>query len=219
MGLLHSTLPQTGHIQAGCSAFIRISTIWRCFYNLALALSSRRAGAAAADQQHRGLAANPVHLCNAPGVSLYCCWCRTPERRGQKLPTSAAAGTCASRTMERPWLVVLQWVLWGDSSGLTVLSAVWWLALPLAYFVYAMLRARTGKPISPPGCCIHTRLWTWKAGPQKVLPQRGGGAGGVFSPWAVYLWAWTAIGIGGMTVETEEKLTKLFFPVPAAEPR
>ena len=51
-----------------------------------------------------------------------------------------------------PWLVVLQWVLWGDKSGLTVLSAVWWLVLPLAYFAYAMLRARTGKPIG------HTRL-------------------------------------------------------------
>ena len=51
-----------------------------------------------------------------------------------------------------PWLVVMQWVLWGDKSGLTVLSAVWWLVLPLAYFVYAMLRARTGKPIG------HTRL-------------------------------------------------------------
>ena len=51
-----------------------------------------------------------------------------------------------------PWLVVLQWVLWGDKSVLTVLSAVWWLVLPLAYFAYAMLRARTGKPIG------HTRL-------------------------------------------------------------
>ena len=51
-----------------------------------------------------------------------------------------------------PWLVVGQWLLWGNKAGLTAASAARWLVLPLAYFVYAMLRARTGRPIG------HTKL-------------------------------------------------------------
>ena len=46
-----------------------------------------------------------------------------------------------------PGLVVLQWLLWQDKTGLTVGHAAWWLVLPLAYFAFAMLRARTGVPI------------------------------------------------------------------------
>ena len=46
-----------------------------------------------------------------------------------------------------PGLVVLQWLLWQEKSGLTVGHAAWWLVLPLAYFAFAMLRARTGVPI------------------------------------------------------------------------
>ena len=46
-----------------------------------------------------------------------------------------------------PGLVVLQWLLWQDKTGLSVRHALWWLVLPLAYFAFVMLRARTGKPI------------------------------------------------------------------------
>ena len=46
-----------------------------------------------------------------------------------------------------PGLVVLQWLLWQDKSGLTLVHAVWWLVLPLAYFAFAMLRAKSGVPI------------------------------------------------------------------------
>ena len=46
-----------------------------------------------------------------------------------------------------PGLVVLQWLLWQDKSGLTVGHAAGWRVLPLAYFAFAMLRARTGVPI------------------------------------------------------------------------
>ena len=49
-------------------------------------------------------------------------------------------------------MVVGQWLLWGNKAGLTAASAARWLVLPLAYFVYAMLRARTGRPIG------HTKL-------------------------------------------------------------
>ena len=44
-----------------------------------------------------------------------------------------------------------QWLFLADKTGLSLLCAVWWLALPLAYFAYAMLRARTGKPIGHTG--------------------------------------------------------------------
>ena len=74
------------------------------------------------------------------------------RRRGQKFADFGGSLGNLCVHYGTPWLVVMQWVLWGDKSGLTVLSAVWWLALPLAYFAYAMLRARTGKPIG------HTRL-------------------------------------------------------------
>lgn len=50
-----------------------------------------------------------------------------------------------------PGLVVLQWLLWQDKSGLTVADALWWLVLPLAYFAFVMLRARGGKPIGRSG--------------------------------------------------------------------
>lgn len=46
-----------------------------------------------------------------------------------------------------PGLVAVQWLLWQDKAGLTVWNAVWWLVLPVAYFAFVMLRARTGKPI------------------------------------------------------------------------
>lgn len=46
-----------------------------------------------------------------------------------------------------PGLVVAQWLLWQDKSGLTAGDAARWLVLPVAYFVFVMLRARTGRPI------------------------------------------------------------------------
>ena len=46
-----------------------------------------------------------------------------------------------------PWLTVVQWLLWQDKSGLTVRHALYWLALPLAYFTFGMARGATGRPI------------------------------------------------------------------------
>ena len=51
-----------------------------------------------------------------------------------------------------PLLVVAQWLLLADKSSLGWRSALWWLTLPLAYFAFAMLRGRSGKPIG------HTHL-------------------------------------------------------------
>lgn len=51
-----------------------------------------------------------------------------------------------------PLLVVAQWLLWADKTGLSLSCAAWWLILPLGYTVFALLRAAGGKPIG------HTRL-------------------------------------------------------------
>jgi len=50
-----------------------------------------------------------------------------------------------------PLLVVAQWLFLADKTGLSLLCAVWWLTLPLAYTVYALLRATGGKPIGHTG--------------------------------------------------------------------
>lgn len=41
--------------------------------------------------------------------------------------------------------------VFGGQTGLSLLCAVWWLTLPLAYTVYALLRATGGKPIGHTG--------------------------------------------------------------------
>ena len=74
------------------------------------------------------------------------------RRRGQKFADFGGSFGNLCVHYGTPWLVVGQWLLWGNKAGLTAASAARWLVLPLAYFAYAMLRARTGKPIG------HTRL-------------------------------------------------------------
>ena len=87
-----------------------------------------------------------------------------------------------------PGLVVLQWLLWQDKSGLTVGHAAWWLVLPLAYFAFAMLRARTGVPIGHSDKLYPTRFWTIPGWAQNA----SGCTSSVFwrfsSRWAACLW-------------------------------
>ena len=74
------------------------------------------------------------------------------RRRGKKFADFGGSFGNLCVHYGTPWLVVGQWLLWGNKAGLTAASAARWLVLPLAYFVYAMLRARTGRPIG------HTKL-------------------------------------------------------------
>ena len=149
--LLHSTLPQTGHIRAGMFCFYtNLSNLAVLLYELVLAIVP-------AGGVRRLLTGSTVAL--AMTLCIYVThlvyhFVLVPDarRRGQKFADFGGSFGNLCVHYGTPWLVVMQWVLWGDKSGLTVLSAVWWLVLPLAYFVYAMLRARTGKPIG------HTRL-------------------------------------------------------------
>lgn len=50
-----------------------------------------------------------------------------------------------------PLLAVAQWLFLADKTGLSLLCAVWWLALPLLYAAFALLRASGGKPIGHTG--------------------------------------------------------------------
>ena len=74
------------------------------------------------------------------------------RRRGKKFADFGGSFGNLCVHYGTPWLVVGQWLLWGNKAGLTAASAARWLVLPLAYFAYAMLRARTGRPIG------HTKL-------------------------------------------------------------
>ena len=77
-------------------------------------------------------------------------WVLVPmTKRGQGDARSLLHGSFGNACVHylTPWLTVLQWLLYQDKTGLTVRHAAAWLVLPLSYFVYAMLRAATGKPI------------------------------------------------------------------------
>ena len=48
-------------------------------------------------------------------------------------------------------MAVAQWLFLADKTGLSLLCAVWWLALPLLYAAFSLLRASGGKPIGHTG--------------------------------------------------------------------
>lgn len=50
-----------------------------------------------------------------------------------------------------PLLTVAEWLLLGDKAGLGLRHTAAWLVLPLGYFLFAVLRARTGRPIGKSG--------------------------------------------------------------------
>ena len=136
--LLHSTLPQTGHIRAGMFCFYtNLSNLAVLLYELALAIVP-------AGGVRRLLTGSTVAL--AMTLCIYVThlvyhFVLVPDakRRGKKFADFGGSFGNLCVHYGTPWLVVLQWMLWGDKSGLTVLSAVWWLALPLAYFVLSLI--------------------------------------------------------------------------------
>lgn len=46
-----------------------------------------------------------------------------------------------------PLLTVIQWIIFADKSGLNLLSALYWMIIPLAYFIFIMIRAAGGNNI------------------------------------------------------------------------
>ena len=73
------------------------------------------------------------------------------KRRGKKFADFGGSFGNICVHYLTPLLVVAQWLFLADKTGLSLLCAVWWLTLPLAYTVYALLRATGGKPIGHTG--------------------------------------------------------------------
>ena len=148
--VIHSSLPRTGRIRPGFFCFYTIlSNLLVVFYELALFL----AYLFGADSLLHVLTDDTVAMSMAA-----CIWIthliyhfvllRDFKRSGGTIADSAGekvGNICVHYVT--PLLVLLQWLLWADKSGLTVWSAVVWLLIPLAYFAFAMLRAKTGRPI------------------------------------------------------------------------
>lgn len=188
----HSTLPATGHIRPGFFVFYtNLSNLLLAVYQLALGVSSFFPGSGV------------FRLLSAPGVALsmtLCIfvthliyqWVLVPSatKSGKSLSDiglSSFGNLCVHYIV--PWLTVVQWLLWQDKSGLAVRHALYWLALPLAYFAFGMARGATGKPIGHTKHCypypfmdpqvMGKRFW-----PVVLLLVIA------FSDWAACSWAW-----------------------------
>jgi len=69
---------------------------------------------------------------------------------GEKYDPVRQGGTLRSNRFVHyyiPAAVMLEWFFLADKNGLGIADAFYWLAAPCAYFLFAMLRARTGRPI------------------------------------------------------------------------
>lgn len=149
--LLHSTLLETGHIRPGMFCFYtNLSNLLVLVYELALAAVPE--GAVRRLLTGSGVALS-MTLCIYVTHLIYAfVLLPTAHRRDDEswLKGRFSFGNVCVHFIT-PGLTVLQWLLWQDKAGVTVGHAVWWLALPLAYFAFAMLRAGTGKPIGRTG--------------------------------------------------------------------
>lgn len=154
--LFHSTLPRTGRLRAGMFCFYtNLSNLLIVVWELALALAAVLAPAGGA---YRLLAAPDVAL-----AMTACIWVthlifhfvllpygrRHRRGGGEPRPRHTAGDMFGNACVHyvTPGLVLAQWALLADKSGLGVRSAAQWLALPLAYFLFAMVRGASGKPI------------------------------------------------------------------------
>lgn len=152
--LLHSTLLRTGRLRAGMFCFYtNLSNLLVLLYEWALWIASFRPEGGA-----YGLLSSPT----AALMMTLCIWVThliyhfvlLPSARRKGISFTDGAGDRIGNVFVHylvPLAVVAQWALWADKSGLTVGSAALWLVLPLAYFLFAMLRAKTGKPIGHTG--------------------------------------------------------------------
>ena len=148
--VIHSTLPRTGKIRAGFFCFYtNLSNLVIILYEFTLFT----AAVLKAQAVYRAAANSTVAL-----SMTACIWVTHLIYHFILLPSARRGGVKLADTADErvgnvfvhyvtPLLVVLQWLLWADKSNLTVLSALAWLIIPLLYFIFAMLRARTGRPI------------------------------------------------------------------------
>ena len=148
--VIQSSLPRTGKIRPGMFCFYTTqSNLLVVVYELALFTAWLfRAGAV-------------FRLLAAPGTALavtVCIWVTHLVFHFALRPWIRRTGkSFADSSVDRvgnvlvhyvtPLLTLLQWALWAHKTGLAVRHAAAWLVIPLYYLIYAMLRARTGKPI------------------------------------------------------------------------
>lgn len=154
LGLLglyfHSTLPVTGRIRPGFFVFYtNLSNLLLAVYQLTLGVSGHDPQCGVFRWLSSAGVALSVTLCIFVTHLIYQ-WVLVPSaKKGGKalsdIGFSSFGNLCVHYAV--PWLTVVQWLLWQDKSGLTVADALWWMVLPLAYFTFVMLRARSGKPI------------------------------------------------------------------------
>ena len=146
----HSTLPVTGRIRPGFFAFYtNLSNLLLAVYQLTLGVSGHDPQCGVFRWLSSAGVALSMTLCIFVTHLIYQ-WVLVPSaKKGGKalsdIGFSSFGNLCVHYAV--PWLTVVQWLLWQDKSGLAIGHAVWWLVLPLAYFAFAMLRARTGVPI------------------------------------------------------------------------
>ena len=154
--VFHSTLPATGHIRPGFFVFYtNLSNLLLAVYQLALGVSSFFPDSGVFRLLSAPATALSMTLCIFVTHLIYQ-WVLVPSatKSGKSLfdiGLSSFGNLCVHYTV--PWLTVVQWLLWQDKSGLTVRHALYWLALPLAYFAFGMARGTTGRPIGPTKHC------------------------------------------------------------------
>lgn len=150
----HSTLPVTGRIRPGFFVFYtNLSNLLLAVYQLTLGVSGHDPQCGVFRWLSSAGVALSMTLCIFVTHLIYQ-WVLVPsaKKSGKALSDigfSSFGNLCVHYAV--PWLTVVQWLLWQDKAGLTVWHAVWWLVLPVTYFVFVMLRARTGKPIGLSG--------------------------------------------------------------------
>ena len=152
--LIHSTLLQTGHIRAGMFCFYtNLSNLLVLVYELALAIAAGFPHSAALRLLTGSTLSFSMALCILVTHLVYQ-FVLVPDakRNGKRFADFGASFGNLCVHYLTPLLVVAQWLLLADKSSLGWRSALWWLTLPLAYFAFAMLRGRSGKPIG------HTHL-------------------------------------------------------------
>ena len=148
--LLHSTLLRTGRIRPGMFCFYtNLSNLLVVIYELALFFTALFHWNNIYRLVTNGTVALSIAACIwITHIIYHFVLLRDFRRSGGTLADTAeetAGNICVHYVT--PLLVLLQWLLWADKTSLTVWSAVEWLILPLAYFAYAMLRAKSGRPI------------------------------------------------------------------------
>ena len=132
--LLHSTLLETGHIRPGMFCFYtNLSNLLVLVYELALAAAPE--GAVRRLLTGSGVALSMTLCIYVTHLIYHFVLVPDARRRGKKFADFGGSFGNLCVHYGTPWLVVGQWLLWGNKAGLTAASAARWLVLPLAYFV------------------------------------------------------------------------------------